>query len=128
MSAQHYHPFDLGPTALGHARKFSSVMREIKNVCKRASAFHVHLLKCQFEQNGIDHSDSEKEDNESMISEISPTPALEPLLFGTEKAAQSFYDCAKSALLENYENSSGDPLVTFTLDSASDIHVIQLRS
>ena len=30
-------------------------------------------------------------------------------------------------MLENYENSSGDPLVTFTLDSASDIHVIQLK-
>lgn len=127
MSAKHYYPFDLGLPALGHAEKFSSVMREIRNVCNRASAFHVHLLKCQFEQSGIDHSDSEREDNGSMISEISPTPALEPLLFGTEKEAQSFYDCAKSAMLENYENSSGDPLVTFTLDSASDIHVIQLK-
>ena len=102
-------------------------MREIREVYKRASAFHVHLLKCQFERNGIDHSDSEKEDNESMISGISPTPALEPLLCGTEKEARSFYDCAKSAMLEHCENSSGDPLVTFTLDSASDIHVIQLK-
>ena len=102
-------------------------MREIREVYNRASAFHVHLLKCQFEQGGIDHSDSEREDNGSMNSEISPTPALEPLLFGTEKEARSFYDCAKSAMLENYENSSGDPLVTFTLDSASDIHVIQLK-
>ena len=102
-------------------------MREIREVYKRASAFHVHLLKCQFERNGIDHSDSEKEDNESMISGISPTPALEPLLCGTEKEARSFYDCARSAMLENCENSSGDPLVTFTLDSASDIHVIQLK-
>ena len=102
-------------------------MREIREVYKRASAFHVHLLKCQFERNGIDHSDSEKEDNESMISGISPTPALEPLLCGTEKEARSFYDCAKSAMLEHCENSSGYPLVTFTLDSASDIHVIQLK-
>ena len=62
-----------------------------------------------------------------MISEISPTPALEPLLFGTEKEAQSFYDYARSAMLETYENSSGDPLVTFTLDSASDIHVILIQ-
>jgi len=30
-------------------------------------------------------------------------------------------------MLENYEKSSGDPLATFTLDSASDIHVIQLK-
>ena len=127
MSAKHYYPVDLGLPALGHAEKFSSVMREIRSVCNRASAFHVHLLKCQFEQSGIDHSNSERENNGSMISEISPTPALEPLLFGTEKEARSFYDCAKSAMLENYENSSGDPLVTFTLDSASDIHVIQLK-
>jgi hypothetical protein len=65
-------------------------MREIRNVCNRASAFHVHLLKCQFEQGGIDHSDSEREDNGSMNSEISPTPALEPLLFGTEKKRSHF--------------------------------------
>ena len=89
MSAEHHYPFDLGLPALDHERKFSSVMREIKKVCKRASAFHVHLLKYQFEQNGIDRSDSEKEDNESMISEISPTPALEPLLFGTERGRGS---------------------------------------
>jgi len=70
-------------------------MREIRSVFNRASAFHVHFLKCQFEQNGIVHSDSEREDNGSMISEISPTPALEPLLFGTEKEAQSFLRLCK---------------------------------
>ena len=108
-------------------REFSSVMREIRSVFNRASAFHVHLLKCQFIQNGIVHSNSEREDDGSMISEISPTPALKPLLFGTEKETQSFYDCAKSFMLANYESSSGDPLVTSTLDYAFDIHVIQLR-
>jgi len=163
LSAQHYHSYDLGLPALGHATKFSSVMREIRGQCNRASAFHVHLMKSQFHQHGIVHSKSEKEndesmiseispipasepscygtesvtqsvydcakseDNEPMISEISPTPALEPLLNGTEKEAQSFYDCAHSVMLENLDSSSGSPLVTFTLDSASDIHVIQLR-
>ena len=62
-----------------------------------------------------------------MISEISPTPALEPLLIGTEKEAQSFYDCAHSVMLETLDSSSGSPLVKFTLDSGSDVHVIQLR-
>ena len=138
-------------------------MREIRGQCNRASAFHVHLMQSQFHQHGIVHSTSEKEndesmiseispipasepscygtesvtqsvydcakseDNEPMISEISPTLALEPLLIGTEKEAQSFYDCAHSVMLENLDSSSGSPLVTFTLDSASEIHVIQLR-
>ena len=62
-----------------------------------------------------------------MFSEISPNPALEPLLNGTKREARSFYDCAKSIMLENWDSSSRSPLVTFTLDSASDIHVIQLR-
>ena len=33
-------------------------------------------MKCQFVRNGIVHSESEKEDDESMFSEISPTPAF----------------------------------------------------
>ena len=63
MSAQHYYPFDLGLPALGHSRKCSRVTREIRSVCNRASAFHVNLLKCQFVNNGVIHSDSEKEEN-----------------------------------------------------------------
>ena len=38
-------------------------MREIRSVCNRASVFHVHLLKCQFEHNGTVHSNTETEQN-----------------------------------------------------------------
>ena len=58
---------------------------------------------------------------------ISPTPGLEPLLCGTEREARSFYDCAQSVVLDNDADNSGYSMVTFTLDSASDIHVIQLN-
>ena len=71
-------------------------MREIRDKCNRASAFHVQFMQSQFHQHGIVHSDSKKENDESMISDISPILALEPSRNGTEREAQSVYYFAKS--------------------------------
>ena len=56
---------------------------------------------------------------------IPPDHSLGPLIWGTESEAQSFYDYAHSFYFES-ENTHAEP-VTFTLDSGSDIHVIQLH-
>ena len=74
-----------------------------------------------FHGSDIDEN-SERESNESVVSNsISPTPGLEPLLCGTEKEARSFYDCAQSVVWDSDADNSGSSMVTFTLDSASDI-------
>ena len=127
----HYHGSDVGQPALGRQSENSSSSRDIHGVCHdgaQASAFHVQLLQSQFFHGSDIDENSERESNESVVSNsIPPTPGLEPLLCGTEKEARSFYDCAQSVVWDSDADNSGSSMVTFTLDSASDIHVIQLN-
>ena len=117
--------------ALGRQSENSSYSRDIHGVCHggaQVSAFHVHLLQSRFFHGSDIDENSEREKNESVIStSILPTPGLEPLLCGTERDARSFYDCAQSVVWDSGDDISESSMVTFTLDSASDIHVIQLN-
>jgi hypothetical protein len=57
-----------------------------------------------------------------------PNLALEPLLYGTTALARSFYERVQSisTSIDNEFCDESQP-VTFTLDSGSDVHVIQLH-
>ena len=98
----------------------------MSQVCSSApaSAFLVQLMKLH-----VDDSCPEQiytsEGSIDPVAMLSPLD-LNPLLYCTKAEARSFYECAQS-ISSNSQNISTELLpVTFTLDSGSDVHVIQL--
>ena len=98
----------------------------MSQVCSSApaSAFLVQLMKLH-----VDDSCPEQiytsEGSIDPVAMLSPLD-LNPLLYCTKAEARSFYECAQSISSNSQNISTELPPVTFTLDSGSDVHVIQL--
>jgi len=117
----------VGP-ALGHnglsPSQSSIFMPQVCSSVRSSSAFLVQLTKFHVE-------DVCPEPLYFSKGSIDPIPVLSsldlnPLLYCTKAEAHSYYECAQSISRNSNFLSSELPPVTFTLDSGSDVHVIQL--